>query len=141
MTAPRPRSSRPRTRGDDRVQWLGRVDDEELARRLAGADVFCAPSRHGESFGIVLVEAMAAGTAVVASDIPGYNSVARADEHALLVPPDNAERLAAAINTLLSEPAIRQRLIQAGGERAKEFAMDSLAARYSALYESLVTAT
>ena len=58
-----------------RVIWLGRVDDDELASRLAGAHVLCAPSLGGESFGVVLLEAMAAGTAVVASDLPGYAAV------------------------------------------------------------------
>src|SRR5205807_2468173 len=53
------------TASDPRVEWLGRVDDEEAASRLRGADVFCAPSVHGESFGVVLLEAMAAHTAIV----------------------------------------------------------------------------
>ena len=129
------------TRGDKRVEWLGRVSDDELARRLVGADVFCAPSRHGESFGIVLVEAMAAGTAIVASDIDGYNRVARADEHALLVAPDAPAALGAAITKLLTDLPTRERLIAAGCERAKDFAMDRLAARYSEIYEGLVTET
>src|SRR5207244_511825 len=68
-----------RTAGDERVEWLGRISDTEKAQRLRGADVFCAPSLHGESFGVVLLEAMAAGTALVASDLPGYANVARAD--------------------------------------------------------------
>ena len=79
--------------GDDaRVEWLGRLGDEELARRLRGADVFCAPSLHGESFGVVLLEAMAAQTPIVASDLPGYRNVARAGQDALLVPPADPRR-------------------------------------------------
>ena len=57
--------------GDVRVEWLGRLTDAEKAARMQGADVFCAPSLRGESFGVVLLEAMAAGTPVVASDLPG----------------------------------------------------------------------
>src|SRR4051812_30273036 len=60
------------TRDDDRIEWLGVISEYEKASRLRGADVFCAPSCHGESFGVVLLEAMAAETPIVASDIPGY---------------------------------------------------------------------
>ncbi|SVE27695.1 uncharacterized protein METZ01_LOCUS480549, partial [marine metagenome] len=68
---------RARVAGDARVQWLGRISDEERTARIKGADVFCAPSLHGESFGVVLLEGMACDTPVVASDIPGYAKVAR----------------------------------------------------------------
>ena len=83
---------------DDRITWLGRISDAEKFARLRGADVFCAPSLHGESFGVVLIEAMAAGTAVVASGIDGYRNVATDGDDALLVPPgdrDGARRGAA----------------------------------------------
>ena len=76
--------------GSDRVHWLGMLSEDEVASRLAGADVLCAPSLHGESFGMVLLEGMAAGCAVVASDIEGYR--AAAGGHAELVPPDDATR-------------------------------------------------
>ena len=64
------------TLGDPRFDWLGTITEEEKLRRLRGADVLVAPSLHGESFGMVLLEGMAAGAAVVASDIPGYANVA-----------------------------------------------------------------
>ena len=80
--------------GDVRIEWLGRVTDAEKAARMQGADVFCAPSLRGESFGVVLLEAMAARTPVVASDLPGYRNVAIADRDALLVPPGDATALA-----------------------------------------------
>lgn len=125
--------------GDDpRVHWLGRVSDEELASRLAGADVACLPSLHGESFGVVLLEAMAAGTAIVATDLPGYRAVARPDEHAILVPPEDPTALGLAIKQLLADPARRASLIAAGRGRATEFAMPTLAAAYSDIYASLV---
>jgi phosphatidylinositol alpha-mannosyltransferase len=124
--------------GDPRLQWLGRVDDAELARRLAGADVFCAPSLFGESFGVVLLEAMAAGTAIVASELPGYRAVARPDEHALLVPPEDVDALAKTLNELLADPMRRAELVAAGRVRAEEYAMPKLAAAYAEIYASLM---
>src|SRR5690606_24835168 len=80
--------------GDPRIEWLGTISEDEKIARLRAADVFCAPSLRGESFGIVLLEAMAAGTPVIASHIPGYANVARPDRDALLVPPGDAAALA-----------------------------------------------
>ena len=74
----------------DRVHWLGVLSDEEVASRLAGADVLCAPSLQGESFGMVLLEGMAAGCTVVASDIEGYRMASGG--HATLVPPGDVAR-------------------------------------------------
>src|SRR4051812_43281712 len=88
---------RARSAGDVRIEWLGRISDEEKASRLRAADVFCAPSLGGESFGVVLLEAMAASTPVVASDLPGYANVARAGRDAILVPPGDARALSAAL--------------------------------------------
>ena len=125
--------------GDDpRVHWLGRVSDEELASRLAGADIACLPSLHGESFGVVLLEAMAAGTAIVASDLPGYRAVARPDEHAVLVAPEDPTALGLAIKNLLADEPRRAALIAAGRGRTGEFAMPKLAQAYSDIYASLV---
>ena len=80
--------------GDDRIEWLGRITEAEKLARLRGASVFCAPSLHGESFGVVLIEAMAAGTPVVASALDGYRNVATDGVDALLVPPGDADALA-----------------------------------------------
>jgi phosphatidylinositol alpha-mannosyltransferase len=123
---------------DERIQWIGRVSDEELAERLAGADIFCAPSLHGESFGVVLIEAMAAGTAIVASDLPGYRAVARPDEHALLVPPEDPAALAGALIALLDDANRRDELVAAGRDRAGVFAMPLLAEAYADIYASLL---
>src|SRR5205807_7265183 len=126
--------------GDDpRVEWLGRLDDEQVARRLRGADVFCAPSLHGESFGVVLLEAMAAQTPIVASDLPGYRNVARAGHDALLVPPGDANALANALIDVLERPSLAESLVASGDARAAEFAMDLLAERYLELYEAAVS--
>lgn len=126
---------RQRVAGDTRVEWLGRISDAEKAARLRAADVFCAPSLGGESFGVVLLEGMAAQTAVVASDLPGYANVARADRDALLVPPDDPRALAAAISRVLTDSQLRDRLVLSGEGRAAEFSMDHLSERYVELYE------
>jgi phosphatidylinositol alpha-mannosyltransferase len=132
---------RTRTEGDSRVEWLGRIDDAEVAARLRGADVFCAPSLHGESFGVVLLEAMAAGTPIVAGDLPGYRNVARPDEHAVLVPPADPAALAAGIRRVLDDGRLAARMVAAGEIRAAEFSMERLAVRYADLYESVGTST
>jgi phosphatidylinositol alpha-mannosyltransferase len=127
--------------GDDhRVEWLGRLTEEEKAQRLRGADVLCAPSLHGESFGMILLEGMAASTPIVASDLPGYRNVARHGVEALLVPPDDPAALARAITRVLEEPSTAATLVAGGEARAAEFAMDRLAERYLRLYEQ-ATAT
>ncbi len=126
------------TSGDPRVSWLGRIDDEERARRLRGADVLCAPSLGGESFGVVLLEAMAAGAAVVASDLAGYATVARPEREALLVPPGDARALAAALRRVLGDRDRAQTLVAAGRARADELSMDRLAGRYLERYVALV---
>lgn len=124
--------------GDQRIEWLGRVSDEEKTARLRGADVFCAPSLRGESFGVVLIEAMAAGTAIVASGLDGYRNVATDDEDAVLVPPGDVAALAAALSDVLGDADRRQRLVAAGLRRAEDFSMDTLAALYEEHYRRLV---
>ena len=124
--------------GDGRIEWLGRVCDGEVARRLRGADVFCAPSLFGESFGVVLLEAMAAHTPIVASDLPGYRNVARPGQDALLVPPEDAAALACALRDVLTDHTLADRLVASGDARAAEFSMDRLAERYAEMYASLL---
>jgi phosphatidylinositol alpha-mannosyltransferase len=128
-----------RVAGDVRIEWLGRISDEEKAARLRGADVFCAPSLGGESFGVVLLEAMAADTAVVASDLPGYANVARSGLDALLVPPGDAAALAVAITRILDDVVLQRHLVASGAGRAVEFSMEHLAERYVQLYEQVLS--
>lgn len=104
-----------------RVHLLGRVSDAALPSYYRAADLFVAPSTGGESFGIVLAEAMAAGLPIVASDITGYRDVARANREALLVRPHDAEALAAGIAHLLDDPDERARLGANGVLRARTF--------------------
>jgi phosphatidylinositol alpha-mannosyltransferase len=129
---------RARWAGDPRVEWLGRLSDEEKVARLRGADVFCAPSLRGESFGVVLIEAMAAETPIVASELPGYANVARAGLDAELVPPGDPRALSAALSRVLADTELARRLVASGLDRAEEFSMDRLADRYLHLYGSLV---
>jgi phosphatidylinositol alpha-mannosyltransferase len=123
--------------GDPRIEWLGRVSDEEKIARMRGASVFCAPSLGGESFGVVLIEAMAARTPIVATDLPGYRNVARPDLDARLVPGGDAEALAAELRRVLTDDDLADRLRRSGAERADAFSMDSLARRYLGMYEML----
>jgi phosphatidylinositol alpha-mannosyltransferase len=123
-----------RTIGNPRIEWLGRISDSEVASRLRGAEVFCAPSLHGESFGVVLLEAMAAHTAIVASDIPAYRKVTGDGRDALLVPPGDVDALAEAFRRVLEERRLAEELAIAGEARAGDFAMDRLADRYVQIY-------
>jgi phosphatidyl-myo-inositol alpha-mannosyltransferase len=125
---------RQRVAGDSRIEWLGRVSDDEKASRLRAADVFCAPSLRGESFGVVLLEAMAADTPVVASDLPGYSNVARAGREAVLVEPGDVEALTAALRRVLTDAPLAAALVASGEQRAREFSMERLAERYLELY-------
>ncbi|HUP84960.1 MAG TPA: glycosyltransferase family 4 protein [Acidimicrobiales bacterium] len=128
---------RSRFSADPRIEWLGRITDEEKAGYLRGVDAFCAPSIGGESFGVVLLEAMAASAPIVASDLPGYRNVANPDVHALLVPPGDPRALAASLTRVLEDGALRRRLVEAGDARANEFSMDRLAERYLDLYAGI----
>lgn len=129
---------RKRTAADARVEWLGRIDEDEKAARLRGADVFCAPSLHGESFGVVLLEAMAAQTAIVASDLPGYGVVARDGVEAILVEPGDVSALAQSLSMMLGDRLLADTLVANGERRAATFSMDRLAECYVALYSALL---
>jgi phosphatidylinositol alpha-mannosyltransferase len=136
-----PQTDELRSRGVPNVEWLGTVTDRKRNARMRGATIFCAPALGQESFGVVLLEAMAAGTPVVASDIEGYQNVARADVDALLVAPGDPEILGSALRFLLDDAGARERFVASGRERAQEFSMPRLAQRYLELYErALVSA-
>lgn len=123
--------------GDHRLEWLGRITDAERNARLRGASAFCAPSLHGESFGVVLIEAMAAGTPVVASALDGYRNVATDGVDALLVPPGDVDALADALRRVITDRPVADALVAAGARRADQFAMSALAARYVEIYERI----
>lgn len=125
------------------VRWLGALDDDELARRAAAAAVVCVPSLGGESFGVVLVEAMAARAVVVASDIPGYAAVL--GSHGVLVPPGDAGALAVALGDALADVAQGRAVaspaaLDAAQLWAERWSMASVAARYAEIYRRLTAA-
>jgi len=116
----------------DWVTVLDKVSPVRLPSIYRSADVFVAPSLRGESFGLVLVEAMAAGTPVVASDLPGYiDAAAGAAMHA---PAGNAEATSARILELLDDPAKCAALVDKGAARARELSWDLLVDRVREIY-------
>ncbi|HKT37518.1 MAG TPA: glycosyltransferase family 4 protein [Ktedonobacterales bacterium] len=119
------------------VVFLGRVPADQLPSLYATADVFCAPNIGGESQGIVLLEAMATGRVVVASDIPGFRTVIRNEREGLLVTPKNHEQLAWAVCHLLDDEDKRKRLVAAAHERAKDFGWDHVADQVLDYYREL----
>ena len=122
------------TRGLNGVEFLGRVSDAEKAQLYKTADVYVSPATGGESFGIVLLEAMAAGTAIVCSDIHGYKGVVRRGREGLLVPPRQPRELAAAIDTLIADQVLRERMGAAGRERAEDFSWPRVTAKVEDYY-------
>ncbi len=121
---------------DDRgVQALGKVSEERKLAELAAAEVVCAPSLHGESFGMVLTEACASATPVVASDIPGYRDVLRDGRDGLLVPAGDALALAEALRRLALDEPLRAQMAVAARERAERFAWPHVAAEVLDCYE------
>ncbi|MBA2569765.1 MAG: glycosyltransferase family 4 protein [Chloroflexi bacterium] len=116
------------------VEFLGRVSDVDKARYFATADVYVSPATGQESFGIVLLEAMAAGTPIVCSDIHGYKGVVRRGEQALLVPPRDHLALVEAIGRLLADPELRGRMAASGRERAVQFSWENITAKVDDYY-------
>jgi phosphatidylinositol alpha-mannosyltransferase len=121
-----------------RVDMLGRVEDDRLASYLKAAALYIGPATGGESFGIVLAEAMAAGKPIVASDIDGYRDVARDGLEALLVPPGDATALVAAVREVLDDRRLAQSLGDAGAHRAHEFDWDSVSQRVVGVYDEVL---
>lgn len=119
---------------DPRIEWLGRIPDEEKVERLQRCGAFCAPSLHGESFGVVLLEAMAAGAPVVASNLDGYRNVASDGVDALLVDPGDPAALAAALERVLSGRELAAELVRRGHRQASTHSMNTLAEAYELLY-------
>jgi len=123
-----------------RVEMLGRVDDNRLAGYLRAATLYLGPATGGESFGIVLAEAMAAGLPIVASDIAGYRDVARNGREAVLVPPGDPDALVAAVGRVLDDPALARSLGGSGALRATDFAWDTVADRLVDVYRQVLSA-
>jgi phosphatidylinositol alpha-mannosyltransferase len=124
----------PRLRPD--LVFVGAVPQADLPSYYASADVFCAPSLGGESFGIVLAEAMAVGLPVVCSDIGGYRDVVHDGTDGLLVPPRDPEALAAALGGLLDNPVRLAAIGEAAAAAARRYAWETVAGEVEAVYRT-----
>jgi phosphatidyl-myo-inositol alpha-mannosyltransferase len=120
------------------VFFAGRVDDIDKARFYKTADIYVAPSTGQESFGIVLLEAMAAGCAVVASDIHGYKRVVQRNVSGLLVEPRDSDALADALERLIADPALRRGLGDAGARRAPEYDWTHVTGELVNVYQEVI---
>src|SRR3954462_535242 len=119
----------------DRIDARGRIGGPELWQRLHEADVLCAPSLAGESFGMVLTEAFAAGTPVIASEIAGYSDVVTDGQDGILVPPADPQRLAEELQSLSRDPERLKRMGRAGRGSAVRYAWPNIAAQVEGVYE------
>jgi phosphatidylinositol alpha-mannosyltransferase len=121
----------------DRVRFLGRASDQDKAAALRTADVYVAPNTGGESFGIILVEAMAAGATVLASDIPAFRRVVE-DTAGVLFAAGDVEALADGLAALLDDPARRAALDAAARTAVRRYDWSSVAGRILRVYETVV---
>ena len=116
------------------VVFTGRVSYQDLARYYATADIFCSPATGSESFGIVLLEAMASGTPVVASDIEGYKGLVTHGRQGLLFPKQNPQALADTLGYLVNNPDLRARMGTIGQQSANNYRWDTVAQRVEDYY-------
>jgi phosphatidyl-myo-inositol alpha-mannosyltransferase len=123
-----------------RIDARGRVSGVQLWEALHGADLLCAPSLAGESFGMVLTEAFAAGTPVIASEIAGYSDVVTDGFDGVLVPPGDPQRLAEELQRAYHEPARLAAMGEAARESAQRYAWPHVADRVTAVYERAIEA-
>ena len=125
-------------RGWPDVVFTGYVSDEEKLRYFASSHVFCAPATGGESMGIVLLESMASGIPIVASNVQGYKTVVTSGVDGLLTAPRDSGELANAISSLLENEALRQRLIHAGLQKVRDYVWPQVAQRIMDYYCKLL---
>ncbi len=122
------------------LRFLGQVDDAQKASAMRSADVYCAPNTGGESFGIVLVEAMAAGTAVVASDLHAFRRVLLDGKAGRLVPVDDADGLAAGLTEVLENDVARERYVEAAAAAVRRYDWPVVARQIMRVYETVAGA-
>src|ERR1700691_3055625 len=122
----------------DRIVLLGQVSDADKVRVYHSVDVFCAPNTGGESFGIVLAEAMAAGAPIVASDLEAFRQVLRRGQAGELFPNGNAAELAAAAGRLLDQPARRAELSAAASAAVRAYDWPVVGRDVGRVYEAVV---
>lgn len=122
-----------------RVEFVGYASPADLPRYYRAADVYCSPATGNESFGIVLLEAMACGTPIVASDIDGYRWVVSSGVEGLLVPPRSSKHLAEAIVQLAQDPGRRKTMSQAGIQKAQGYSWTKIVDQLLPIYERVRT--
>ena len=122
------------------VEFAGRVSYDELPRYYATADIFCSPATGGESFGIVLLEAMSAGKPVVASDIEGFRGIMTDGEQGLLVTKKDTGGLANALGRLARDPELRSKLGGQGSRSAEDYRWEVVADRVEEYYNRCIQA-
>jgi phosphatidyl-myo-inositol alpha-mannosyltransferase len=122
------------------LRFLGQVDDAAKASALRSADAYCAPNTGGESFGIVLVEAMAAGTPVVASDLHAFRRVLRDGDAGLLVPAEDGAALAAGLVAVLEDDGLAKRYVAAGADAVRRYDWSVVANQIMRVYETVAGA-
>lgn len=122
----------------EHVECRGRVEREELWAELRAADLLCAPSLSGESFGMVLTEAFAAGTPVVASAIAGYSDVVTDGVDGILVPPGDAQTLAETLHGLYASPRLLREMGESATRSAERYAWPAVARRVREVYERAI---
>ncbi|HTK70063.1 MAG TPA: glycosyltransferase family 4 protein [Candidatus Eisenbacteria bacterium] len=123
---------------DGRVEFAGRVEPDLLPGRYAAADIFCTPARSGESFGLVLLEAMATGIPIVATSLPGYRTVLTPEAEGILVEPRDVEAMALALRRLLADAELRATMGARGVETARRYGWDGIVERLEQVYASLL---
>jgi phosphatidylinositol alpha-mannosyltransferase len=122
------------------LRFLGQVDDAAKASALRSADVYCAPQTGGESFGIVLVEAMAAGAPVVASDLHAFRRVLRNGEAGRLVAVDDGAALAEGLIAVLENDPLAKRYAAAGTGAVRRYDWSVVANQIMRVYETVAAA-
>ena len=125
-------------RGLEDVVFLGKVSYEDLPRYYATADIFCSPATGAESFGIVLLEAMAAGKPLIVSGIEGYSAVVDHGKQGLLFPRKDAGALANSLELLIRDPELRQKLGSKGRQAVEQYRWRRVASQVETYYQDLL---
>ncbi|MDD4322945.1 MAG: glycosyltransferase family 4 protein, partial [Dehalococcoidales bacterium] len=128
-----------RKRGIEDVVFVGRVTYDELPMYYQTADIYCSPATGGESFGIVLLEAMALGKPIVASRIEGYRHVVTDGQEGILVPPKNSQSLAAALQKLIDDDNLRHQMGSNGITTAARYDWKIIARRVLQFYQETIS--
>jgi phosphatidylinositol alpha-mannosyltransferase len=125
----------------DRVTFLGRVSEDDKARMLRSVDIYVAPNTRGESFGMILTEAMSAGTAIIASDLDAFRRVLDGGRAGILFPNGNATALASSMGNLLDDPVRRAALAAIASDVVAAYDWPVVASQVIEVYTSAIEAT